>query len=90
MYSDPTIRQSKTRIGFLNSKLNRKKVELELLKTRIHSAVFGTKRVFKYQYIKECYLDNHDIWLQAWQQSCYSKMMLSGRKDAKNGNFIFN
>ena len=90
MYLDPAIQQLKTRIGFLNGKLNRKKAALEQLKTRIPSAVFGTKKLFKSQYTKECYLDNHDTWLQGWQQSRYSKMAISGRKDAKYGNFVFN
>ena len=89
-YLDPTIQQLKTKIGFLNGKLNRKKAALEQLKTRIPSTVFGTKRLFKSQYTKECYLNNHGTWLQAWQQSRYSKMTISGRKDAKHGNFAFN
>ncbi len=89
-YLDPAIQQHKTRIGFLTLRLNRKEEELKQLRTNIPSVVFGSKKRFKSQHTKGFYIDNHDAWLEEWQQSRNQKMILSGRKDAANGNFVFN
>lgn len=89
-YLDPSIKRLKTRTGFLTSKLNRKKEELKQLRSHIPSTVFGTKKLFRSQYTKECYRDNHEAWVEEWKQSRYQKVVLSGRKDAAMGNFVFN
>ncbi|WP_246202593.1 IS200/IS605 family accessory protein TnpB-related protein [Virgibacillus doumboii] len=88
-YLDPAIHQLQTRIGFLTSKRIRKEEELKQLRTHISSVVFGSKKLFKSQYTKQCYIDDHETWQEAWQQSRYQKMALSGRKDAGMGNFVF-
>jgi len=89
-YLDPNIKELKTRIGYLTSKLNRLEAELKQLKTGVPSAVFGSKKRFKSQYTREHYIDDHKTWQKDWKQARHNKMVISGRKDAATGNFVFN
>lgn len=52
--------------------------------------VFGTKKLFKGQHTIPQYQTNHPLWKSDWEYSRYSQMTISGRKDAKAGNFVFN
>ncbi|PAV29437.1 hypothetical protein CIL05_11255 [Virgibacillus profundi] len=89
-YLDPNIKELKTRIGFLTSKLNRLEEELKQLETGVPSAVFGSKKLFKSQYTKEHYFNDHETWQKNWKHARHNKMVISGRKDASAGNFVFN
>ncbi|GIO23290.1 IS200/IS605 family accessory protein TnpB-related protein [Oceanobacillus sp. J11TS1] len=89
LYLDPKIKGIQHKLGLLTSRLNLKEEALRQLKSRIPSAVFGTRKYFKAQRTKACYTDDHDAWLEGWRKSRYSKMTLSGRKDAAYGNFVF-
>ncbi|MCM3650396.1 hypothetical protein [Metabacillus litoralis] len=59
------------------------------LKNNVKSVVFRGEKLFKGQHTLHHYRNNHKQWLKDWEQSRYSKMMISGRKDAKYGNFVF-
>jgi IS605 OrfB family transposase len=88
-FLDVEIKKLKSRIGFLTFKLNRFEEELKRLKTKVSSVVFGSKKLFKFQYTKEEYQNDHSSWVQKWEQSRYNQMTISGRKDSGSGNFVF-
>ena len=56
---------------------------------KISSVVFGSKKLFKSQYTKDEYKNNHSAWVQKWEQTRYNQMTISGRKDSGSGNFVF-
>ena len=88
-FLDVEIKRIKSRIGFLTFRKNRFEEELKRLKTKISSVVFGSKKLFKSQYTKEEYKNNHSAWVQKWEQRRYNQMTISGRKDSGSGNFVF-
>src|SRR5690606_20206971 len=59
------------------------------LKKKKRSATFGTKKLFKGQHTLPKYQDDHALWREDWSQARYNQMTISGRKDAKYGNFVF-
>ncbi|UNC91729.1 hypothetical protein [Candidatus Contubernalis alkaliaceticus] len=69
--------------------IERKALKLEKLKSRLTGATFGTKKLFKAQYTKKEYINDHSKWLDDFRKARYSSMQISGRKDAKFGNFVF-
>lgn len=88
-YLDREIKRLKARIGQLNHRLFRKEQKKEKLKTKIPSVVFGSKKLFKHQFTKEEYKRNHPKWKQMFKKKRFKQMTISGRKDAKYGNFVF-
>jgi IS605 OrfB family transposase len=88
-YVDVQIMTLKSRLGYLEFRLDRLQKQLDSLERKYKSAVFGTKKLFKGQHTLPKYQDNHDLWLQDWNESRYNQMTISGRKDAKYGNFVF-
>ena len=88
-FLDVEIKRINSRIGFLTFKKNRFEEELKRLKTKISSVVFGSKKLFKSQYTKENYKNDHSAWVQKWEQRRYNQMIISGRKDSGSGNFVF-
>ena len=88
-FLDVEIKRINSRIGFLTFRKNRFEEELKRLKTKISSVVFGSKKLFKSQYTKEEYKNNHSAWVQKWEQRRYNQMTISGRKDSGSGNFVF-
>ena len=63
-YLEREIQKLQTRLGFLTFKLNKYEKELKKLKTGISSVVFGSKKLFKSQYTKDEYKENHQLWLR--------------------------
>lgn len=88
-FLDREIQRIKTRIGFLTFKLNKFEQQLKQLKTGVSNVVFGSKKLFKSQFTKDEFKDNHKLWLKEWECSRYNQMTISGRKDSANGNFVF-
>ncbi|MGG0276920.1 IS200/IS605 family accessory protein TnpB-related protein, partial [Bacillus rhizoplanae] len=41
------------------------------------------------QHTVDTYVQNHTLWVQDFEQARYSQILISGRKDAKSGNFVF-
>lgn len=88
-YLDVQIKQLKAKIGRLTHKLFRLQQKKEKLKHRIPSAVFGTKKLFQYQYTKEEYIYHPKNWREDFTVARNKQMMISGRRDAGSGNFVF-
>ena len=88
-YLEKELSKFRSRLGCLEFKLDRFEKQLKSLKSNTKSVVFGSKKLFKAQYTKENYQNNHKIWQMVWEQSRYNQMTISGRKDAKVGNFVF-
>ena len=61
-YLDVEIKRLKSRVGFLTFKQNRFEDELNSLKMKVSSVVFGSKKLFKSQYTKEEYKSKHAAW----------------------------
>lgn len=88
-YVDVEIKRLKAKIGRLEHRLFRTEQKKEKLNTHIPSVVFGTKKLFKHQYTKKEYVSDHEKWRELFQQKRNKQMIISGRKDAKSGNFVF-
>ncbi|MDQ0242595.1 IS605 OrfB family transposase [Bacillus fengqiuensis] len=88
-YVDVQIKRLKAKIGRLEHRLFRTEQKKKKLETRIPSVVFGTKKLFKHQYTKEEYVSDHGKWKETFKQKRNKQMIISGRKDAKSGNFVF-
>lgn len=88
-YLDVQINYLRSRLGLLEFRIDRLHKQLSALKNNIKSVVFGSKKLFKSQHTIPRYQDNHPLWKQDWKQSRYNQMTMSGRKDAKAGNFVF-
>ena len=88
-YVDVQIKRLKAKIGRLNHRLFRTEQKKEKLQKHIPSAVFGSKKLFKHQFTKEEYKNDHKKWKDIFKQKRNKQMMISGRKDAKQGNFVF-
>ena len=85
----PQIKQLKNRVKMVELGLNRKSQKLEKIKSYLFGATFGSKKLFKAQFTDEKYINNHELWLEDFRKARYSTMQISGRKDAKHGNFVF-
>ncbi|MBR2768256.1 MAG: IS200/IS605 family accessory protein TnpB-related protein [Solobacterium sp.] len=83
-YLDPKIKQLKSKLRFLKNRLCR--LEHRLAKTKEIHICFGTKKLFRAQ---ETIYTDHSIWKRKWNLSRNHRMQISGRKDAKSGNFLF-
>lgn len=88
-YLDIQIKALKNCLGRLIFRLDRLIKLLYSLKNNMKSVVFGTRKLLKARNTVNEYKDNHSVWMKEWEQSRYRKMTISGRKDAKSGNFVF-
>ncbi|MGE7183846.1 IS200/IS605 family accessory protein TnpB-related protein [Peribacillus sp. NPDC006672] len=88
-YLDVEIRNLQSKLGRLNFRLDRLEKLLRSLKNNVKNVVFGSKKRFNQQFTLEKYVKNPESWKSDWHQSRYNKMTVSGRKDAKYGNFVF-
>ncbi len=85
----PQIKQLKNKVKMVEFGLKRKSQKLEKIKSYLSGATFGSKKLFKAQFTKKEYINNHKSWLEDFRNARYSTMQISGRKDAKHGNFVF-
>ena len=89
-YLRPEIRRLKNRAKLIKYSITRLEEKLGKLRSGfLKGCVFGTKDLFKKQFTVEEYRNNHDAWLEEWRRARYSSMRISGRLDAKYGNFVF-
>ncbi|WP_020060577.1 hypothetical protein [Bacillus sp. 123MFChir2] len=88
-YLDVRIQTLRSRLGSLEFRLDRLQKLLHSLKNKVSSVVFGSKKLFKAQHTVDTYVQNHTLWVQDFEQARYNQMLISGRKDAKSGNFVF-
>ncbi|MGM0900691.1 MAG: IS200/IS605 family accessory protein TnpB-related protein [Bacillota bacterium] len=88
-YLDMEIAFLKSRLGRLNFRLDRLRKLLASLEKNTKSVVFGGKKLFKRQHTLEQYKINHSLWKRKFEQARYNQMLISGRKDSANGNFVF-
>jgi IS605 OrfB family transposase len=88
-YVDVHIKRLQTKLGFLAGKLHRLEDKQKYLRTEVASVVFGSKKRFKSQYTIERYQQRHRLWVKEWENARYRKIIISGRKDSAQGNFVF-
>lgn len=86
-YLKPMIKRLKHRLKMLNHRLDKTKIKLNNLENIKPTACFGSKGFFKKQHTS--YKQNHELWKTKWNQIRNNNMTISGRKDAKGGNFVF-
>ncbi|WP_445505630.1 IS200/IS605 family accessory protein TnpB-related protein [Niallia sp. 03091] len=87
---DVTIKRIKAKIGRLQHRLFRLEGKKEKLKKHISSVVFGTKKLFKHQFTKEAFVQDHESWRALFLAARNKQVLISGRKDSAAGNFVFN
>ncbi|MED4254060.1 IS200/IS605 family accessory protein TnpB-related protein [Priestia megaterium] len=88
-YLDVAIKRLKAKIGRLTHRLFRLEGKKEKLTTHISSVVFGSKKLFKQQFTKKEFVQNHPSWRERFLAARNKQVLISGRKDAASGNFVF-
>ena len=89
LYIDVRIKQLTSRLGHLNFRVDRLQKQLSSLEKNVKSVCFGSKKLAKARTTTQKYQTEPTLWEQNWRLSRYGKMTISGRKDAKSGNFVF-
>jgi len=89
-YLCPEIKRLKNRVKLISFSITRLEKKLKKLQSDfIKGCVFGTKDLFKKQFTVKKYQNDHETWLKEWYSARYSSLIISGRTDAKYGNFVF-
>jgi IS605 OrfB family transposase len=88
-YLDVELKRTKAKIGCLKHRLYRLEQKKMKLKEHIPSVVFGGKKLFKQQFTKEEFIKDHESWRKLFFAARNKEMIISGRKDAGFGNFVF-
>ena len=94
-YVSPMMKMFKARSRSLNERLERLNQKYEGLKDQKIRICYGSRKLFHQQdgMVRECHrvhkYQNHSVWRQAWHNARVNSLMISGRKDAKQGNFVF-
>ncbi|MEH7457618.1 IS200/IS605 family accessory protein TnpB-related protein [Bacillus sp. JJ1127] len=88
-YIDPEIKHLQSKLRKLRFRFDRLQKQLDSLTNKVSSAVFGSKKLCKAQHTVEKYKEDHQLWKHDFTQARYQNMLISGRKDAKSGNFVF-
>lgn len=89
-YLCPEIKNLKNRVKLIKYSIARMERKLKKLQGGfMKGCVFGTKDLFKKQFTVDKYKDDHESWLEEWWEARYSSLRISGRLDAKYGNFVF-
>lgn len=57
--------------------------------THISSVVFGSKKLFKHQFTKKEFVQDYQSWKELFLAARNKQVLISGRKDAAAGNFVF-
>lgn len=84
LYLKQQIHNLKNRNHMLSYRLNRLYQKQENLSHSLPSLVFGSKKLFKSQYTRP-----RNSWYQEFYHKRNYQMQISGRCDAKQGNFVF-
>lgn len=88
-YIDVQIKWTKAKIGRLMHRQFRLEQKLVSYQAHIPSVVFGSKKLFRSQFTKDEMMQNHDKWKTLFSRARNKQLIVSGRKDAKHGNFVF-
>ncbi len=88
-YLDVQIKRIQAKIGHLTHRQYRLTQKLSSDQTNIPSAVFGSKKLFRSQFTIREFVRNHEKWKTSFSRARNKQLILSGRKDAKHGNFVF-
>lgn len=88
-YLDVAIKRLKAKIGRLTHRLFRLEGKKEKLTTYISSVVFGSKKLFKHQFTKKEFMQDRLSWKERFLAARNKQVLISGRKDAASGNFVF-
>jgi len=88
-YLDVTIKRLKAKIGRLEHRLFRLEAKKDKLTTHISSVVFGSKKLFKHQFTKKEFVQDHQSWKKLFLAARNKQVLISGRKDSASGNFVF-
>ena len=86
---DVNIKHLKSRLGQLNFKQDRYENQLIQLTNKVAGVCFGSKKLARGRLTQKSYHANLERWQKDWAAARYGKMTISGRKDAKSGNFVF-
>jgi IS605 OrfB family transposase len=73
----------------LNSKKDRYEKQLIQLTNKVTGVCFGSKKLARGRLTQKTYYAQPERWQKDWEAARYGKMTISGRKDAKSGNFVF-
>ncbi|MEY8350401.1 IS200/IS605 family accessory protein TnpB-related protein [Bacillus cereus] len=88
-YLDVQIKRIQAKIGHLTHRQSRLIQKLSFDQTHIPSVVFGSKKLFRSQFTIREFVRNHDKWKTLFSRARNKQLILSGRRDAKHGNFVF-
>ncbi|MED3883964.1 IS200/IS605 family accessory protein TnpB-related protein [Priestia aryabhattai] len=88
-YLDVAIKRLKAKIGRLTHRFFRLEGKKEKLTTYISSVVFGSKKLFKHQFTKKEFMQDRLSWKERFLAARNKQVLISGRKDAASGNFVF-
>lgn len=88
-YLKPLIKRLKHKLKLLKYVLKRQNQKLAQMKKKPSFACFGTKAFFKKQFTVDAYVENHNLWVDEFDRRRNKSFQISGRKDAKQGNFVF-
>lgn len=86
-YLNGKIKELKLRIRNLQSRICKIEASIRKIKEGSLSVCLGSKDFFRKQ--NTVYQDKHDVWLSVYRKRRYHGMTISGRKDSKDGNFVF-
>ncbi len=86
---DVEIKHLKSRLGQLNFKKDRYEKQLIGLSNKVVGVCFGSKKLARGRLTQKTYHAHPERWQKDWAAARYGKMTVSGRKDAKSGNFVF-
>ncbi|WP_199613980.1 IS200/IS605 family accessory protein TnpB-related protein [Paenibacillus alkalitolerans] len=88
-YLKPEIKRIAHRIAMVEFRLKRLQKELADLQKYTGRVIFGSKNLFRKQFTIEKYTKDHELWKREYHRARYGRLAVSGRKDAKYGNFVF-
>jgi IS605 OrfB family transposase len=89
MYLKPEIEKLKNRADRIKEKIHRMNLKLKRLEKGFKGSTFGGKKLFKNQFTIPYFVRNHNRWKKDFESKKYFSFEVSGRKDAKYGNFEF-
>lgn len=85
-YLDGKIRSLRHRVCMLHNRLRHLEAKLASME-EMPGVCFGSKSFFRKQ--RTVYKDDHATWLRVFRKRREHGMTISGRKDSRNGNFVF-
>lgn len=85
-YINNRIRRLKRVIYLNKNKLDKLNHSLDKIKNKPPVTCFGTKSLFKNQYTKDEYINNHNLWLKQFRLKRHNNFVISGCSGYTNGS----